>query len=181
MEVVAKLRYYRQSSRKIRLVADLIRGMDTKAALNQLQFLNKRAALPIVKLVKSALANAKNNFSLKEDNLFIKSIVVNQGPTLKRWRARAFGRAAEIRKRTSHVIVVLDEKIKTQPVKKEGGEKKAPENTGEKSDEQGIMQKEEKARTPLSHEHKEKKTKAQPTQKPKGGKFARKIYQRKSV
>lgn len=116
MEVTAKLRYYRQSPRKVRLVANLIRGLDVKPAVAQLQFLNKTAALAIAKLVNSAIANATHNFSLNSDNLYIKSIMVDGGPTLKRWRARAFGRAAAIRKHTSHVTVILNEKNPTKPI-----------------------------------------------------------------
>jgi len=118
MEVSAKLRYLRQSPRKVRLVTDFIRGAEAAKALNQLKFLNKRAAKPIAKLIQSAIANAEHNFSLNPKNLYIKTIFVDQGPTLKRWRARAFGRGAQIRKRTSHITVILDEKISKQTAKK---------------------------------------------------------------
>ncbi|MFH1713304.1 MAG: 50S ribosomal protein L22 [Candidatus Jacksonbacteria bacterium] len=110
MEVKAKLRYYRQSPRKVRLVTSFIRNLDVKSALDQLRFANKRAAEPIRKLIESAVANAKHNFELNPNNLYIKHITVDDGPTLKRWRARAFGKAAMIKKRTSHVSVILDEK-----------------------------------------------------------------------
>ena len=111
MEIKAKLRYYRQSSRKVRLVLELIKGLDSQDALAQLEFLNKRAARTITKLLKSALANAENNYSLDPSSLYIKKVYVDQGPTLKRWRARAFGRAASIRKRSSNVTLVLEEKL----------------------------------------------------------------------
>lgn len=121
MEVKAKLRYYRQSPRKVRLVTNLIRNLDVKSALDQLQFVNKRASEPIRKLIESAKANAKHNFELDPDNLYIKHITVDDGPTAKRWRARAFGKAAMIKKRTSHVTVILDEKTPSkkqiQPLK----------------------------------------------------------------
>ncbi|HBH46522.1 MAG: 50S ribosomal protein L22 [Candidatus Jacksonbacteria bacterium RIFOXYC2_FULL_44_29] len=110
MEVIAKLNNYRQAPRKVGLVAKLVRGLDTETALRQLKFSGKRVALPLTKLIQSAVANAIHNYSLKRDNLFIKIITVDGGPTLKRSRARAFGRAAPIRKRTSHVTVILDEK-----------------------------------------------------------------------
>ncbi len=109
MEVNAKLRHLRMSPRKVRLVADVIRGMTTEEAEYQLMYLSKAASRPILKLLRSAIANAENNFKLDKNNLYIKQITVDQGPTLKRWRARAFGRAAEIRKRSSHVVIVLDE------------------------------------------------------------------------
>jgi len=99
------------SPRKVRLVVDLARGMNVEQAKIQLKFLNKKAARPILKLLNSAVANAKNNFKLDEKNLYISEIFVNEGPTLKRWRARAMGRSAQIRKRTSNIKIGLEEKI----------------------------------------------------------------------
>ena len=113
MEITAQLRLYRQSPRKTRLVADAIRGLNAKKALDRLHFSPTRASTPIYKLVQSAIANASHNFSLNPDNLFIKKIMVDTGPTLKRWRARAFGRSAPIRKHTSHITLILDEKVLT--------------------------------------------------------------------
>ena len=112
------------SPRKIRLVVDLIRGSDATKAEHQLQFMNKRAARPVLKLLQSAIANAENNDKLKKENLFIKTITVDQGPTLKRWRPRAFGRAATILKKSSHITIILGEKeVIKKPVAK--GKKKA--------------------------------------------------------
>lgn len=108
MEVKAHLRYLRMSPRKVRLIANLIKGMGTKQAELELDHLPKRAAHPLAKLLRSAIANARHNFQLAEENLYIKSILVNQGPTLKRSMPRAFGRAAPIRKRTTHVSLILD-------------------------------------------------------------------------
>jgi large subunit ribosomal protein L22 len=110
MEVKAFARHIRMSPRKVRLVADLVRGLDVSRAEAQLKFYRKAAARPVLKLVQSAAANATNNFKLNPDGLFIKKITVDGGPVLKRWRARAFGRAAGIKKRTSHISVVLDER-----------------------------------------------------------------------
>ncbi len=98
------------SPRKVRLVADTIRGLSVKSAEEQLTFRNKRAAKPLLKLLKSVLTNAEHNFKLKKDNLYVKEIKVDEGPTLKRWLPRAMGRATPINKRTSHVLLVLDEK-----------------------------------------------------------------------
>ncbi len=106
----AYLKNYRQSPRKVRLVTDFIRGKKVIDALSEIKFLNKRASGPIKKLIESATANAKNNFNINKDNLFIKEIQVNKGFTLKRWRPRAFGRAHPIHKHTSNVEIVLDEK-----------------------------------------------------------------------
>lgn len=96
--------------RKVRLVANLVRGMDLAAAEAQLRFMKKAAARPVLKLLQSAGANATNNFKLDRSGLFVKAITVDGGPTLHRWRARAFGRAAAIRKRMSHISVTLDER-----------------------------------------------------------------------
>ncbi|TET84128.1 MAG: 50S ribosomal protein L22 [Candidatus Nealsonbacteria bacterium] len=112
MPVTAKLRYLRIAPRKVRLVADLIRGKRIEEAQNILHFKVKKAALPLLKLLRSATANAKNNFQLDESNLYIAKILVDEGPKYKRWRARARGRADEIQKKTSHITVVLDEIVK---------------------------------------------------------------------
>lgn len=98
------------SSRKVRLVVDAVRGMSVDAALAQLTFMSRAAARPVRKLLESAIANAEHNFSLDRAGLYIKSALVNQGPTLKRWRPRAMGSAAPILKRTCHITLVLDSK-----------------------------------------------------------------------
>jgi len=115
MSVIAKLRYLRITPRKVRLVADLIRGKRIEEAQSILNFTIKKAAPPLLKLLRSATANAKNNFQLDESNLYITKILVDEGPKYKRWRARARGRAEEIQKKTSHVTVVLDEIVKKPP------------------------------------------------------------------
>jgi large subunit ribosomal protein L22 len=109
MEVKTKLRHLRISPRKVRLVVDVIRGMEVRKALAQLRVINKRAVQPLTKLLQSAVANAKNNFELAEDNLYIKEIRVDKGSTLHRWQPRARGRATPIRKRSSHVSLILAE------------------------------------------------------------------------
>ncbi|MFH1047564.1 MAG: 50S ribosomal protein L22 [Patescibacteria group bacterium] len=111
MEVIAKVRRLRMSPRKVRLVADMVRGLDVTVAEAQLTFLNKAAARPVLKLIRSAKANAEHNFKLTGDGLYIKTIMVDGGPTLHRWMPRAFGRATPIRKRTSHITVILDERM----------------------------------------------------------------------
>lgn len=109
MKVTAKLNQLRIAPRKVRLVADLIRGKSTKEAETILYFQTKRAAHQITKLLKSAVANAKNNFKLNENHLYISKLTVDGGPHLKRWRPRSRGRAYPILKKTSHVTLVLDE------------------------------------------------------------------------
>jgi large subunit ribosomal protein L22 len=126
--VTAELKNYRQSPRKVRLVADAIRGKHVLEALDTLLIATKRASSPLKKLLESAIANAEHNHGLNRDELFIKEIRVDEGVTLHRWRARARGRAAPIKKRTSHVKVVLDtalEVVKTEKAEKPA-EKKAP-------------------------------------------------------
>jgi len=99
------------SPRKVRLVANMIKGMKAKQAEQQLLFINKRSTHPLLGLLRSAIANAHNNFDIPENSdMYVKNIRVNQGPTLKRWQPRAFGRAYTIRKRTSHVLLELEAK-----------------------------------------------------------------------
>ncbi|MCD6255087.1 MAG: 50S ribosomal protein L22 [Deltaproteobacteria bacterium] len=109
MEVKAVAKYVRISPRKVRLVIDLVRGKRVDESLNILQFTPKRAAHIVRKLIKSAIANAEQKPDVDIDNLYIKYIYADEGPTLKRYRARALGRAVRIRRRTSHITVVLDE------------------------------------------------------------------------
>jgi len=115
--VKAELKNYRQSPRKVRMVVDVIRGKKVKEALNILSLTTKRSSLPIKKLVESAIANAKHNFNLESENLFIKEISVNEGVTAHRWMPRARGSAAPIRKRSSRILVILDE-LKNKKSKK---------------------------------------------------------------
>lgn len=128
MEVKAQLNNLRIAPRKTRLVANAVRGLLVSAAEAQLQFLNKRASLPILKLIRSAAANAEHNQKLSRDTLYIKSIQVDGGATLKRWKPRAQGRATPIAKRSSHVMIVLGTKKITdndKPVAKANGKAKA--------------------------------------------------------
>lgn len=110
MQIKASLKHLHIAPRKVRLVANLVRGMEAKRALLELNNLPKKASDPILKLLKSAVNNAKNNFQLDEAGLYIKEIKVDGGPVFKKFMPRAFGRAAAIRKRTSHVSVILETK-----------------------------------------------------------------------
>jgi large subunit ribosomal protein L22 len=109
MESKAVARYIRMSPQKVRLVADLIRGKKVQEARNTLLYTRKYAAGIVANVLKSAVANAAQNPNIDENVLYVKEIFVDQGPSLKRWRARAQGRAAGIKKRTSHITVILDE------------------------------------------------------------------------
>ncbi len=110
MEVRARLRFVRIGPRKAQLVADLIRGKGSEEAMNTLTFTKKAAAKILIKLLKSAIANATQKKTIDIDRLYIKKITVDQGPTMKRFQPRALGRATTIRKRSSHITLVLDEK-----------------------------------------------------------------------
>lgn len=116
---VAKLRYLRMAPRKIRLVADIIRGLSVEKALVQLRHLQKEAKVPVLKLLQSALANATNNLKMNKDTLRVKSILVDGGPISYRWMPRAMGRATSIRKRTTHITLILEGEASEKKAKKE--------------------------------------------------------------
>lgn len=172
MTVTAKLRYLRIAPRKVRLVADLIRGKTIEEAQNILNFTTKKAAHPMLKLLKSAIASAVHNFQLDESNLYISKILVDEGPKLKRWLARARGRADEIQKKTSHIMMVLDQ-IAKKP-KKVKKAKKVPETV------KGVK---EAPVQPKKEVPKVEKLKFRPEaeiEKPKIEKAIRRIFKRKA-
>ena len=109
MATVAKLKNTRISAQKLRLVADQIRGLPVDSAINLLTFSNKKAAKIIKKVLESAIANAEHNDAADVDELFVSKIMIDEGPTMKRWRPRARGRANKILKRMSHVTVAVAE------------------------------------------------------------------------
>jgi len=109
-EAVATLKYARIAPRKVKIVADLIRGKDVNEALSIVKFTPKASSEIIEKLLKSAIANAENNHNMDSKNLYVAEIYANQGPTLKRIRPAAKGSAVRIRKRTSHITIILREK-----------------------------------------------------------------------
>ena len=111
MEVLAKLKFLRISPRKVRLVANMVRGIAVDKALAILGFDPHYSARDIKKLIASAVANAKHNYHLDENNLFVKEIKVDMGPTFKRWFPRAHGKAAPLKRRTSHITVMLAERV----------------------------------------------------------------------
>lgn len=190
MEIKAKAKHIKASPRKVRLVVDVIRGLRVDQALDQLTFVNKKATGSVEKLVKSAIANALNNFELKEDNLFVKEIRVDEGPTMKRWQPRARGRACPIRKRTSHVSLVLGELVDSGEVKAKKQKVAAPIKLGAKAKEdEGVKVKDSKETAKPETDEKGKKT-VDPRGEGKGkntkieGKstkaFGNKVFRRKS-
>ena len=110
MEAKAQARFVRIAPRKARIVMDLIRGKNVGEAFSILQFVPKRASGIIEKVVQSAVANAEHNYEMNKDDLFVFKAFVDEGPTLKRFRPRAMGRASAIRKRSSHLTVILRER-----------------------------------------------------------------------
>lgn len=125
MEAKAVARYVPIGPRKARLVIDLVRNLGINEALATLKFTKKAAAKPIEKLLKSALANAGNNSKVDVDKLYVKKIHADDGPSLKRFRPRAMGRATQILKRSCHITVVLGEKETSDSGKKNKKKKKS--------------------------------------------------------
>ncbi len=111
MQITAQLNNLRISPRKVRLVARAIKGMDAMVAKHKLDYSSKNASNPICKLLNSAMANGHNSFGLVKENLFVKDVVVNEGPKLKRIRPKGFGMASPIEKKTSHIKIILEEKV----------------------------------------------------------------------
>src|SRR5436853_1368543 len=109
MEVRATAKFVRRSPQKVRLVMDAVRGKRVDEAMAVLRFLPQHAAREVLNVVKSAAANAENNYQMAPEDLWIKRIYANDGPTFKRFRARARGMASPILKRTSHITVIVEE------------------------------------------------------------------------
>jgi len=120
MKVTATLNNLRIAPRKVRLVTDLIRGLDVADAQSQLDSTVKGGVRPIQKLLASAISNGENNFGIDRDNMYVQEISVDAGSTLKRWMPKAYGRAGQILKRTSKIEITLEERV-------EGKGRKSPE------------------------------------------------------
>jgi len=108
MEIRAAAKFIRISPRKLRLVMDQVRGRKVEDALNILSFAPQKGAHILKKLIDSAVANAEQNAGIDVDSLYVKRLYADEGPTMKRWRPRAQGRATRIRKRTSHLTIIVD-------------------------------------------------------------------------
>ncbi len=159
MEVKATAKTIRIAPRKVRLLAGLIRGLKAENAGNQLRFSGKKAAMPMIKLLDSAIANAENNFELKKDNLFIKEIRVDEGVKLKRWAPKARGRATPLRKRTSHIYLTLGELVDSGTVTAKKGKLEAPIKLDAKAKEAEGVKIPEKKETAKNIVEKEAETK----------------------
>ncbi len=119
VKVQARLNNFRRSAQKTRQSGSIIKGLNTAAAVHQLEHSQKGGAEALKKLLRSAIANAENNHDLDKSNLYVSNFVVEEGKTLKRWRPRAYGRAAQILKRTCNVVLTLEE-IKEEKSEKRG-------------------------------------------------------------
>lgn len=118
MDVIARAKFVRISPRKVRLLANLIKGLDTDRAIWQLTFNKKAASKSLLKILNSAIANAKENFDIETNNLKVTELTVDGGPALKRWLPRAHGRATPLRKETSHIKLVISEIVASGKDKK---------------------------------------------------------------
>ena len=165
MQVTVKLKHLRIAPRKVRLVTDLIRGKKASEAKTLLNFILKRGAKPLQKLLETGIAAAKNDFQVNEENLRISEIKVDEGPKLKRWRARARGQAYQIQKKTSHISLTL-----------EGADTKKKEATKEATT---IRQKETKTKRAFAEPKKPSKEIKPISLKPKKGGW-KKIFRRKA-
>jgi len=183
MQVSAQLNNLRKSPRKVRLVANILKGIPVKKAQEQLKFLIKGSVPGFEKLLKSAVANAENNFGLDKDNLFIKDVIVNESKKLKRWLPRAHGRASLLLKRTSDIKIVLEElvegkgrkKVKKQEIK----DVKATKETEVKEKEETEESKEEKKEVTKERVGKEFIDEKKKAEKSKG--FLKRVFRRKSM
>jgi len=174
MPFTVRLRNLRIAPRKVRLVADLIRGKSVEKAQNILNFTIKKSSSPLLKLLRSAISNAKINSQIEESNLYISKILVDEGPKYKRWMARARGSANEIQKKTSHITLILDEIVKKQ---KKAKKIKKTEEIGEAKKEIKVEEPKKESKSPIGQ------PKFKPeleTTKPKIEKGIRKIFRRKA-
>lgn len=190
MKVSAKLNNIRIAPRKTRLVANLIKGLDVEDAKNQLNSTIKGGCEPILKLLNSAIANGENNFGIDKDNMYVLSAIVDEGPVLKRWKARAFGRAGRILKRTSKIEIVLEERVEGKGRKsKEQLEKERKEREEQRRKEQRQLEKEIENKEKESKDSAKKKETEKTEKKETGvakskenkGSWTNKIFRRKSM
>lgn len=143
MEIIAKGKYIKVSPKKAREVASIIRGKNAKEAREMMKFMPQASSSEIYKVVSSAVANAQHNFSLEPDALTISKITIDGGPALKRYRPRARGRVSNIKRKTSHITVIVSGDVKTKKVaapkpKAPTKEEAMPESVEKESEEHKI-------------------------------------------
>ncbi|TRZ82727.1 50S ribosomal protein L22 [bacterium] len=153
MIIKARLNHLQISPRKVRIVAKMIKNMNTKKAEQQLLYMNKKSAQPLLKLLKSALANAQHNFNIQEtSDFYVKNVRVDQGATLKRWRPRAFGRAYTVRKRSSRILLEIE--IKDDKIIKKSKEEISQKKTGSATTKPSSLKKNDDEKTAKEKEPK---------------------------
>ncbi len=193
MQVKAKLNNLRISPRKVRLIADLVRGLDAIEAINQIEASYKRASLPIKKLILSAISNGENNLGIDRNNMYIFSILVDAGPSLKRWMPKAYGRASQILKRTTQVEITLEERVEGQGRKSQAeledlrkqrmeARIKKEKEMRQEAKEKEAASKSQEALPKVSEKKKEQTSEKGKTFEEKKGKgWASRIFRRKSM
>ena len=167
---VAKLNYLHISPRKVRLVADIIRSLPVQEAEAQLLFSPKRASKHFSKLLHSAIVTAENDHKMNPHNLYIKEVRVDQGPVLKRWMPRARGSINEIRKKMSHITLILEETEK--PVKERFIITKKPKEKAKSEEKKGKREKKDQPKVKPEQETEKPKERKSPLQK---------FFRRKSI
>lgn len=186
MQIKVKLSYSRIAPRKVRQVADMIRGKRAEQAQNVLEFTVRKPVVPVLKLLKSALATAKHEFQIDAANLYISKIIVDEGPKLKRFRPVSRGSAHPLWKRTSHITLILDEIDPTAGKKAVRGKKKIKNDIKEESvgitEMKPIQEGEEVSKETDFQKKKERLTfKKRDFKKQKGQNFLNKMFRRKSI
>ena len=147
MKIQVSLKNYRRSARKVREIIPVIKGLSVEEALEQLAFIDKAAAYDLKKLLLSGIATAENDFNLSKEELLIGNVMVQEGKTLKRWRARAYGRAAQILKRTCHILLTIQDKkdsMESTAKEKNQDRKEESKSKKEKQEQKGEVRQTEK-------------------------------------
>lgn len=179
-EVRAHARYIHASPQKLRLVADLIRRARVDKALEQLKFSSKNAALPIAKLLNSAIANAVHNFDLKKEDLVVKMITVDGAPVMKRMFPRAQGRAEIIRRRMSHINIILESRPKTKSTKKSRNVFVAKEQAEKDQEAKPVQNQVEADKVEMKNDHQRPAPRSEERVKKQGSAVKRRLFNRKS-
>lgn len=181
MKVKAKLKNIRISPRKVRISADIVRGCDIEEAIFRLENTTKKSNEPIKKMLLSAVANAENNFNLDRGSLIITDIQVGEGMTMKRWMPRAYGRAASILKRSSHVYITLEGKEGAKKkVSKKKAEVKEADEVKTEGTEKTVEKVEEKKKDVLKNNKSHYKVEAKKKESREKG-WAKTMFKRKSA
>lgn len=177
MEIKAQLNFLKISPKKVRAILNQVRYLSLDQIEAQLMISKKRAAKPILKLLLSALANAQNNYSFRKEDLLLKRIEANEGPTLHRWFPRAFGRAAPIRKRSTHLTIILTPQKGATPVKKVSRRERVKKEAIGETKKLNDQEKDKKVNKQKPENKREKEGRSKGPHKG----FMKKIFSRKAI